>query len=299
MRIVSLLPAATEMACAIGLGDQLVAVTHECDFPVTVSSLPSVTRTRIPTSASSAEIDRLVRDQLQTEAALYSLDPDGFARAEPDLILTQALCDVCAVAESEVQRAIESLPIKPMIVNLEPNRLEDVLAGLRTIGAAADRIHEATAAIDRLRARIDLVRERAEANPNRPRTLLLEWIDPFFSAGHWNPELIELAGGEPLLGKAGERSRTLTWESLRDADPEILVIACCGFDVPRALQDVRILREQPGWNELDCVRTRRVFVADGSQYFNRPGPRLVDSLEMLAGAIAGKPTDELTVPDLS
>ncbi|MEL6109702.1 MAG: cobalamin-binding protein, partial [Planctomycetota bacterium] len=211
MRILSLLPAATEMACAIGLSNQLVGVTHECDYPVAVASLPTATRTRIPPTASSAEIDQLVREQLQTEAALYTLDEDAFVRANPELILTQTLCEVCAVAESEVQRAVKTLSTPPKIINLEPTRLHDVLDGLRAIGAAANRTAEAEIVIEQLQSRIADVRGRGIANARRPRTLLLEWIDPLFSAGHWNPELIELAGGQAVLGVAGERSRTLRW----------------------------------------------------------------------------------------
>lgn len=299
MRILSLLPAATEMACAIGLTDRLVGVTHECDYPDAVSSLPTATRTRIPPTASSAEIDQLVREQFQTEAALYSLDQDAFLRANPELILTQTLCEVCAVAESEVQRAVKTMPTPPQIINLQPTRLNDVLDGLRAIGSAADQTTEAEIVIDQLQTRIESVVQRGKANTHRPRTLLLEWIDPLFSAGHWNPELIELAGGQAILGAAGERSKTLAWDEIREAAPEFLFIACCGFNITRALEDFDQLRRSPGWNELPCVRDRCVFVADGSQYFNRPGPRLVDSLEMVAAAIAGEDVAEFTKPELS
>ena len=294
MRIVSLLPAATEMACAIGLRDQLVGVTHECDYPLGIERLPHVTGTRIPADASSGEIDQLIREQMKTEPALYSLDEATFADLKPDLILTQTLCNVCAVGESQVQRAVAALPHPPRIINLQPHRLDDVLEGLRTIGLATDRDGCADKVVGALRMRIDAVRQRAREIARRPRTLLLEWIDPLFSAGHWNPELIELAGGDAILGTAGKRSQTLDWQSVRDANPEFLFIACCGFDVARASEDLRLLETQLGWDDLACVQRQRVFFADGSQYFNRPGPRLVDSLEMLAGAIAGEDVAELT-----
>jgi iron complex transport system substrate-binding protein len=302
VRIVSLLPSATEIICQLGLTDQLVGVTHECDYPDAVRRLPKVTRSFIPSDAASREIDRLVRERLRPERALYSLDLPTLTQLRPDLIVTQTLCDVCAVAESEVREAVCSLPRQPNVVNLEPTRLEDVFKCLRQVATAARCENRAGEEILALKARVSAISERSEHIADRPRVVLLEWIDPPFSSGHWNPELVQLAGGHEVVGVAGERSRILEWEEIIPAAPQVMVIACCGFDVPRTLQDLPILRSYRGWNELPCVRTGRVYVVDGAAYFNRPGPRLVDSLEILAHALHPKiqprPTGFTTVLQL-
>jgi iron complex transport system substrate-binding protein len=281
-RIVSLLPSATEIVCLLGLEQQLVGVTHECDFPDSVRALPKVTRSRIPATASSHEIDSLVREQLDTRAALYTLDMPLLERLGPDVIVTQALCDVCAVSDEEVRFAADSLPSRPRVINLEPNRLEDVLTCIQRVGEATGRTPQADLAVQSLRRRIDTVADRSARLDIRPRTLLLEWIDPPFSSGHWNPELVWLAGGRELIGRAGRRSRTIDWERVREVDPEVMIVACCGFAIERTVADLPILRGYPGWESLACVKSRRVHAVDGSSYFNRPGPRLVDSLEILA-----------------
>ncbi len=282
MRIVSLLPSATEIVCGLGLRDQLVGVTHECDFPSDVVGLPKVTTTLIPHDASSIEIDALVRERLKTEKALYSLDRDVLESLQPDLVVTQALCDVCAVAESEVQAAACALESQPKVINLEPTCVADMFECIRQVGAAAGCIEHAARYIVQLQQRVDAVSDRTQAITHRPGVMLLEWIDPPFSSGHWNPELVSLAGGRELIGVAGQRSRTTKWEEIVAANPEVLVIACCGYSAERALQDVSILRATPQWQSLACVQNQRVYVVDGSSYFNRPGPRLVDSLEILA-----------------
>jgi iron complex transport system substrate-binding protein len=282
MRIVSLLPSATEIVCEIGLGDHLVGVTHECDYPSFVGGLPKVTRTLIPHDASSREIDTLVRERLKTQKALYTLDRPTLERLAPDLIVTQTLCDVCAVAEAEVAAAACSLPGRPKVVNLEPMRLVEVFECLRLVGAAAGVPGRAADAVDRLQAHVDAVVERSAAVSVRPRVVLLEWIDPPFCSGHWSPELVRLAGGIEGVGREAEPSRAMRWDEVVDYDPEVLVIACCGFTTERTLQDIPILRDYPGFAELTCVQNRRVYVIDGNAYFSRPGPRLVDSLEILA-----------------
>ncbi|MCD0458187.1 cobalamin-binding protein [Roseiconus lacunae] len=282
MRIVSLLPSATEIVCELGLGDQLVGVTHECDFPTFAGKLPKVTKTLIPHDASSAEIDTLVREQLKTRNALYTLDMPTLQQLRPDLIVTQALCDVCAVAEAEVSAAACSLPGRPQVVNLEPTCLEDVFECHRRVGQAAGVLDQAIRVVSHLRDRVDRVVQRSEEIQEHPRVVLLEWIDPPFSSGHWSPELVRLAGGTELIGSEGQHSKTITWQEIVDADPEVMVIACCGFDIRRTQQDLPILAAYSGYNELNCVRSGRVYVVDGNAYFNRPGPRLVDSLEILA-----------------
>lgn len=285
MRIVSLLPSATEIVCALGLEDQLVGVTHECDYPAAVRGLPTVTHTLIPTDASSAEIDRLVRERLAGQRALYNLDLPTLERLRPDLIVTQALCDVCAVADEEVRAAACTLPGLPRVINLEPETLSQVFEAIRQVADAAGIPARGVEVVAALTARVDTVARRAVRRGTRPRVALLEWLDPPFAPGHWNPELERLAGGISVLGTEGVKSRTLAWDEVIAAAPEVIMISCCGFSVERTRADLPLLDGVPGWAELPAVRAGRVFVVDGAAYFSRPGPRLVDSLELLAHAM--------------
>lgn len=294
-RIVSLLPSATEIVSALGLADRLVGVTHECDWPPEVRGLPSVTRTLIPHDATSAEVDALVRERLQTQAALYTLDEDALAALRPDLIVTQALCDVCAVAEAEVAAAACRLPSAPRVVNLEPMTLAAVFDSVRTVGEAAG--VDAGAVVDALAARVEAVRQSVAGKP-RPRVAVLEWLDPPFSAGHWNPELVEVAGGEEVVGQAREPSRTLDWAGVVGAAPEVVVVACCGFGPERALEDAGVFERVPGWETVPAARDGRVFVVDGSGLFARPGPRLVESAALLAHLFHGTPMPEGVAPPI-
>ncbi len=289
MRIVSLLPSATEMICALGLEDQLVGVTHECDFPAFVRGLPKVTRTLIPAEAPSAEIDRLVRERLRTNRALYTLDLPTLEGLRPDLIVTQALCGVCAVAVDEVQAAACMLPGGPHVINLEPQTLSQVFDAIRQVARAADSDRVAEEVVGGLTARVEAVVSRTAALQHRPRVALLEWLDPPFSCGHWSPGLVRLAGGVEGLGREGRPSRTLRWDEVTAWQPEVVFIACCGFSVEQTLRDVPSLQSVPGWQDLPAVRSGRVYVTDGSHYFSRPGPRLVDSLEILAHALNAEP----------
>lgn len=282
MRIVSLLPSATEIVCSLGLENQLVGVTHECDHPPSVRRLPKVTRTLIPVAASSGQIDRLVRERLQGDRALYSLDLPVLQELRPDLIVTQALCDVCAVDEREVRAAACALPGDPRVVNLEPQTLAEVLACIRQVAEAVGRELLGERVVDELNARVVSVVTRASRIERRPRVALLEWLDPPFSCGHWSPELVRLAGGAEGLGREGEPSRMLSWDEVLAWQPEVVLIACCGFSIERTLCDVPGLRLVSGWQDVPAVRSGRVYVTSGSDYFSRPGPRLVDSLEILA-----------------
>lgn len=285
MRIVSLLPSATEIICALGLEEHLVGVSHECDYPPSVRKLPRVTRTLIPADAPSAEIDRRVRSLMQENQPLYTLDLQVLEALKPDFIVTQALCGVCAVSEHEVQSAACILPGRPHVINLEPRTLYEVFSAIRQVAEAVGVPEKADQVLADLVARVEAVAERSALIKHRPRVALIEWLDPPFSSGHWGPELVRLAGGIELFGKEGQPSRTLNWMDICKSAPEVVFIACCGFTVERTLEDVQKLSSIPGWQEIPAVRSGRVYVSDGSQYFSRPGPRLVDSLEILAHAL--------------
>ena len=286
MKIVSLLPSATEIVCALGLRDQLVAISHECDFPADVTRLPKATTTVIGKHQSSAAIDRDVRQHLSEYKALYSLNVPVLTRLAPDLLVTQALCDVCAVSADEVDRVACELPGKPAVLNLEPMSLGDVFATIRAVGEATGRQAMAEKVCGRMQLRMERVQRIIAARArHRPRVAFLEWIDPPFNGGHWTPELIELAGGIDVFAGGGAASRTLEWQEILAARPDVLFVACCGYSRDAAGRDLQFLNRQPGWAELPCVTNDQVFVADGNQFFNRPGPRLADSLEVLAQAL--------------
>ena len=289
MRIVSLLPSATEMLFALGLDDEVVAVTHECDYPPAALAKPRITRSRLRPNMTSGEIDHAVRTEISGDAhTLYTIDRDLLARLAPDLIVTQQLCEVCAVAYDEVMDAVSSLPHRPEALNLEPASLGDVLDDIGRVGAATGRTAEAERLVSDLRARIARVRERAAGSSHRPTVAFLEWIDPLFCGGHWNPELVEMAGGHDPLGRSGQPAVTVSWEQVRAVEPEVMVISCCGFTAERTRQELPLLEAQPAFRDLPCVRAGRVHVVDGNAYFSRPGPRLVESLEILAGFILGQ-----------
>lgn len=282
-RILSMVPAATEIVGALGLMDALVGVSHECDHPPAARSIPQVTHCEIHGGAlPSGRIDRWVTETLTETGTLYTMDEPLIRRLRPDLILTQRLCDVCAVGYDSVTAFAATLPGLPVVVNLEPATLSDIFEDIRRVAAAAGVPERAQDVVASLDARVQAVRARAaEASP-RPRCLLLEWLDPPFACGHWNPELVEIAGGEEPLGHKGRPSRRVTWAEVREARPEVLLIACCGFDLARTQLDLPLLRDREGWDALPAVVEGRVYAVDGSQYFSRPGPRVVDSLEILA-----------------
>lgn len=286
MRVVSLLPSATEIVGVLDLMEELVGVSHECDFPPEANTKTRVTRCPLHgSSLPSGEIDQRVRETLRDQETLYTLDEEAMRRLRPELILTQKLCDVCAVGYGSVEKFAATLPAPPRIINLEPKTLKDIYGDIIRVADALGAPERGVEAVENLRERVRVVKERAAEAIFRPRTVLLEWIQPPFCGGHWNPELVDLAGGEEMIGRVGEPSRTLEWEEVRKARPQVLVLACCGFSVERTLQDLPILKAYPGFAELPAVKSGRVYVADGNSYFARPGPRIVDSLEMLAGII--------------
>ena len=282
MRVVSLLPAATEIVAALGSTDDLVGVSHECDHPPEVAAKPRVTRCAIHGNALPSEaIDRWVTDALARNGTLYTMDEALLRELAPDVILTQRLCDVCAVGYETVTAFAATLPGPPHVVHLDPSSVSDVLQDIRTVGSALGVPERAAALVATLEARIATVVRLVRDAPRR-RCVLLEWIAPPFRSGHWGPELVETAGGLEPLGRRGEDAARVPWEAVVAAAPDVLMIACCGFDVARALVDVAHLRAASGWATLPAVRAAEVYVADGSAYFSRPGPRLVDSLEILA-----------------
>lgn len=285
MRVVSLLPAATEIVAALGRLDDLVAVSHECDFPPEVAAKPRVTRCEIHGNAlPSGEIDRWVRNELHTQRTLYTMDEPLLRDLAPDVILTQRLCDVCAVGYDSVTALAATLPGPPAVVNLEPLRLGDVFQDVLNVGSALDARDAAVRVVGELQARVNAVKRRT-ASLARRRCVLLEWIDPLYRTGHWGPDVVAAAGGVEMVGVAGTNAAVVPWEAVLAAKPEVLVIACCGFDVARTIQDVPLLRAQPGWDDLPAVRDGRVWVMDGCAYVSRPGPRLADTVELLASCL--------------
>jgi iron complex transport system substrate-binding protein len=284
-RVASLLPSATEIVRTLGLESSLVAVSHSCDFPGRVQSLPRATSTRVPSGGSSRQIDQVVQECLRRGESLYRIDDALLDHLRPDLIVTQSLCEVCAVGPGEVARAVPALGSRPKVVTLEPHTLEEVFGSILTVGDAVGRLAEAAALVAGLRLRVDAVRARAALRRSRPRVAFLEWADPPISGGHWNPELVVLAGGRDGLGKPGERSRPLAWEEILAWRPEVMVLACCGLDEVRGREELELLRRRAGFAALPCARTGRIHVMDGVRLFSRPGPSLVESLERLEGAV--------------
>jgi len=284
MRICSLLPGATEILFALGLGDRIVGVTHECDYPPEAKQKPIVVRSGIdPDRMTSAEIDRKVGALLQAGKALYTIDEKALIGAAPDIILTQGLCDVCAIDYNHVVQLSQSLSPKPTIVSLNPNSLGDVLDDILRVAEAAQRRNEAQALVMELRGRIDHV--GAMESDLRPRVACFEWLDPLFIGGHWIPEMVELAGGNDGLGRKGEPSVIVEWQRVLEFAPEVIVLMPCGFDVRRTIDDSPLLQTLEGWRDLPAVKTGNVFAVNGGAYFSRPGPRLVVGLEMLAQMI--------------
>jgi iron complex transport system substrate-binding protein len=282
-RIVSLIASATEIVCALGFEDQLVGRSHECDYPPGVRRLPVCTRPRIDVHASSADIDRQIKTMVQGALSIYAVDEELLRELEPDVIVTQSQCEVCAVSLRDVERAVCAwLRHCPRIVSLKPDGLADVYKDIEQVALALDAYHRGEEMIGRMRERIEGIAARAAALDSRPTVACVEWVDPLMAAGNWVPELVERAGGVNLFGQAGRHAPGMSWEQLRAADPDAIVLMPCGFDLARTRQDEPILAAKEGWRELRAVRGGRVFATDGNQYFNRPGPRLVESLEVLA-----------------
>ena len=307
MRVVSLLASATEMIAALGCLDQLVARSHECDYPPNVLTLPVVSRVQIDVETSSAHIDeqikRLSQSTIVTENAalkalsIYAIDIALLQALRPDVIITQTQCEVCAVSERDVTRAVEQLTgLQPRIVALAPYRLDDVWEDVVRVGEALGRRTQAEQLVRHYQHRLTYLYERSLHRGDKPRVAVLEWLDPLMGAGNWTPELVKMAWGEHLFGEIGQHSPWLSWEELLAVDPDVLVLAPCGFTLERTLQDVPLLKRHPSWQKLQAVKNGRVYAIDGNAYINRSGPRLVESAEILSRILWG-PLTEIRVDE--
>lgn len=282
-RIVSLLPSATEIVCALGLEESLVGVTHECDFPPAVKDRPKLTASRIShETMTSAEIDHAVRSQLDGHGSIYNLDEEALRALKPDLIITQELCEVCAVSYKTVQQAARMFETDVQVVSLEPTTISDIFANIHTIGELTGRVAEAEIVVRELTVRVDALSVLLTEVERRPRTLMLEWLEPPFAPGHWVPEQVALAGGDHSFGRAGGKSVATDAGAIRDYAPEVVALIPCGYYKEDTLAALSSARLPAGWHELPAVRAGEVWALDATSYFSRPGPRVVDGAEILA-----------------
>lgn len=301
MRIVSLLPSTTEIVFALGLGDELVGVTHECDWPPAARAIPAVTRSVVDLSAASSHaIHRLVEGSVQAGSSLYALDEEALAAARPDLILTQELCRVCAVGYREVNEVARRLDGEVSVVSIEPTSIEGILNAISTVGAMTEAEDAALDLVEELRERLRAVEEvviaRREAGHAPPRVVAIEWLDPPFAVGHWVPEQVRRAGGWELLGREGQKAVATTWDAVREVDPEMLLLMPCGMHLASAVAEWDRTPRPAWWDELEAVRRGQVYVLDGSSHFSRPGPRVVDGIEALAEIFDPAAFDGLAPP---
>jgi len=285
-RVVSLIASATEIVCALGFESDLVGRSHECDYPPSVKNLPQLTSPKFKVEGSSIEIDQRVKAILMDALSVYRVDPQGLDALKPSHIITQSQCEVCAVSLKDVELAVCQLTSSnPVIVSLEPNSLEDVWADILKVGESLGAAPRAEQLIDELQSRIDDIVQRTHWLDSNPTVAYIEWIEPLMAGGNWMPELIDKAGGINLFGESGKHSPWMNWEDLINENPDIIFVCPCGFDIERTLQEMSLLSSRSEWPDLKAVKNGRVFVADGNQFFNRPGPRLVESLEILAETI--------------
>jgi len=288
-RIISLLPAATEMICALGLGHQLVGRSHECDYPSSIVNLPVCSSAKFISGSNSAEIDKQVKEILSDSLSIYEVDSALIKQLSPDIIITQAQCEVCAVSLNDVELALKDLLEKEcQIISLQPNGLDDIY---REIQLLADQLGVPEAGVELLELseeRINIIRHKLKFISERPSVACVEWLSPLMIAGNWTPEIVEIAGGTPVLTLAGKHSSYINFEDIVKANPDILVLMPCGFSIQRTLQEINLLLDLPGWTDLKAVQNQKIFVVDGNQYFNRSGPRITDSIEIMAEIINPK-----------
>lgn len=285
-RIVSMIASATEIVCALGFERSLVGRSHECDYPRSVETLPVTTTARLRIDAPSSEIDRQVRTILNQALSVYEVDVEALRRLRPDFIITQTQCEVCAVSLKDVEGALcDWIESRPRIVSLEPNSLADIWADIERVAEALGAPERGRSLVEGLQSRMRRVAVQAQSIKSLPSVACIEWIDPLMAVGNWMPELVEMAGGVNSFGESGKHSPYMTWEGLMAGDPEVIVVCPCGFDLKRTREEMSALTQRPDWEHLKAVRSRQVYLTDGNQYFNRPGPRLAESLEILAEII--------------
>ena len=283
MKIVSLLPSATEIVCALGLEDELVGITHECDFPTSIADRPAITSSRIShETMSSKEIDHAVRSQLDGHGSIYDLDNALLESIKPDLILTQELCDVCAVSYKTVLKAAKMYVADAQVVSLEPNTIGDIFDNIKTVGELTGRSEKAAEVVAELQGRLESVREKAANVEKRPTVFMLEWLEPPFAPGHWVPEQVETAGGICLLGEAGKPSVTTTFDAIYDAHPDIIVMIPCGYYIRDTIRQLDFTEFPSNWRDIPAIRNGELWATDATSYFSRPAPRVVDGVEILA-----------------
>ncbi len=286
MKIVSLLPSATEIVYALGLGDQLVAVTHECDYPPEAREKPVITSSALDhAKGSNVQIHEGITGLVHEGKSIYHLDRELLRTLNPDLILTQELCDVCAVSYNIVQEAAKILEGDVEIISLEPHFFNDILANIRLVGQKTGKEKQADDVISKFEERINFIVTHTSHITERPKVYCMEWLEPPFAAGHWIPEMVSMAGGKEGLGQLGQESEQIEWQEVLEFSPEIIILMPCGFDLKGTLEACSLLYNLPGWKELPAVQNDGVFAVDGSSYFNRPGPRIIDGLEILAQII--------------
>ena len=282
-RIVSLIASATEIVAGLGFQDCLVGRSHECDFPPSVRRVPVCSEPSIDVNGTSRQIDERVKDVLKDALSIYQVHADTLRSLQPTLIITQTLCEVCAVSLKDVEQAVCCyVGSQPKIVPLESERLSGLWNDIRAVADALGATTEAETLIEKLQGRLNSLAQQAAQLPDRPSVACIEWIDPLMAAGNWVPELVEIAGGVNLFGEAGRHSPWMTWDQLMAKDPDVIAVMPCGFDIARSRGEMHTLCRQPGWYDLKSVRNNRVYLTDGNQFFNRPGPRLVESAEILA-----------------
>lgn len=297
MKICSFLPSATEILFALGLGDQVVGVTFECDSPVEAKEKAVVVHSAMQSGLTPRQIDEVVRRTAADGGNLYFVDWPLLETLAPDLIVAQDLCRVCAISAPSLARDLNQLATRPQVLSLSPHSLEEVFADIEVVGQATGRCAAAKSLVRELRARVELVQARAEARSGagggKPRVLCLEWLDPLYQGGHWIPEMVGFAGGEAVLAEAGEKSVRIVWDQVVAANPEIVILMPCGFHLDETVAQFHAMRLPPEWQQLSAVRAGAVYAVDGTAYFSRPGPRLVDGLEILEAILQGRDFDNL------
>ncbi|MDN3551449.1 cobalamin-binding protein [Mucilaginibacter aquaedulcis] len=282
-KIVSLLPSATEIVCALGLEDNLVGRSHECDYPESVKYLPVCTEANFPDNLSSQQIDVKVKEILADALSVYTVKREQIKQLAPDVVITQDQCEVCAVSLADVEFALDNyLDKKARIISLQPNSLDDIFADITTIAKALNVPEVGADLLERLIERVDIIKHKLKFSESRPTVACIEWLDPMMVSGNWVPGLVNIAGGTPVLAQDGKHSPYVQWSDIQEQKPEFIVVMPCGFSIERTLKEIDILMQLPGFTDMKAVKNNQLFIADGNHYFNRPGPRIVDSIEILA-----------------